>query len=776
MRSSDVISHEGVTLISHLESVARTAEHLARVSLPEDVADSRLVDTVWLCGMLHDYGKATTSFQNKIRGRPHNVNEARHSLLSAVVALENVSKMIRQTTGPNVSSMLPVFAMLSVARHHGNLGSALNSLSLNDGDMELLRTQLDQIDSGFVDDLRAMLEARFSGPIVEPDDLLSCLEDLHKRLSPFRRDIRKNTGLRFWLQLSMLYSLLIDADKLEASGLGIPSRGVLPADFAVRTVHGFGPPARPIDHLRQRAFQEALRSVDSIDLHQRIISLTLPTGLGKTLTSIAMAQRLRDRVSRDGHVPRIIYCLPFTAIVDQNHEVFYQALGGPSSATLLKHHHIGDTLYCMDNTEDALDYHQSELMIEGWNSEIVVTTFVQLFFTLAGHRNRPMRRFHSLAESIVILDEVQSIPYKYWSLFSTLARSLSEEMGTRFILVTATQPCIFDHVCEAIPDPEYYFSQTSRVDIDIDLTPRGLEEFQREVLETIRSNPDKSVLSVMNTKRSAETLYDFLANEEPGLPLSFLTSLVVPKQRLERIERLRKADGGRRIAVSTQVVEAGVDVDFDIVFRDFAPMDSIVQACGRCNRHMSEERGQFNVRYVLDDRDSRKRSLASYIYDPMLLDATRELLSQHEELRDVDLHRMTVEYFRAVSSRGEQHTSKGIIESLKSLDYSSLEQVRLIEDQIPNMVDVFVELDDEAEAVLREYRNVLESRMDRFSRRERLLKIRRSLTDYMISVHGDDVGALPTLGWLAVVHRHEIGRRYSDVTGFIPSGRSATII
>jgi len=770
--SSSVWSHPGRPLIEHLESVGELSGRLMEDTLLCAKLGEDAKNISKLAGLLHDYAKATTYFQDHLMKRTTRPELAKHSALSAVVTLFNAEQLLE----PDTYSPLVLSAYIAVKRHHSPLADVLTDLGSIDTDV--FEKQLNAIDARFVKDLRQILTGLVPSPLVEPSEVIEMLPRLRRALRRYKKIVRRrDEQLENLMALETVFSVLIDADKLDASRTAVPERAELPEAFVERHVRSLES-SREIDKLRSAAFEEVLRSAESITADQFFFSLTLPTGLGKTFDAMAFAQRLRDKVyAKYNYRPRIIYCLPFTSIIDQNYSVLYKLLGMPSSDLLLKHHHLGDTLYRSQDEELSHDYGKSELLIEGWNSEIVVTTFVQLFYTLAGRRNRPLRRLHNLAGSIVILDEVQTIPAKYWLLFKKLAENVARTLSVRFVLVTATQPSIFEHCHELIPNPQHYFSAVSRLDVDVDLTPRTLDDLVDEALEHIASNANRDVLIIANTKGSAREIFQGVHESTPEqFHRYFLSTAVVPKERFERIRCMRDNVEERKVVVSTQIVEAGVDLDFDIVIRDFGPFDSLVQAAGRCNRHLARERGLFKVRYLYDARSSSKRAFCTYIYDGTLIDITRETLEKKRSLSDSEFHDLVAQFFSEVNRRKSDDQSRKILDGLAQYDFRVLDDVALIEDHRQLVADVFVELDDGAERVLERFKEISEdTHMSRHERHREFAKIKRNLMLYVISVRTDAVKDLPNIGSLWYVPRADIDRRYDPQVGFLSDTRPLVI-
>ena len=285
-------------------------------------------------------------------------------------------------------------------------------------------------------------------------------------------------------------------------------------------------------------------------------------------------------------------------------------------------------------------------MVEGWNSEIIITTFVQLFHTLISYKNKTTRKFHRLAGSIIILDEVQSIPFKYWLLVNKLLKKICEEMNSYVVFVTATQPLIFakDEIIPLV-DRKHYFETMDRVVIKPYIEKeQTIDEFS----DFINIKENKSYLFIFNTIKSAKSFYDIIQSET-NEEITFLTTHVTPFERLERIEKMRS--GNIKYAVTTQLVEAGVDIDFDVVYRDIAPIDSINQAAGRCNRNWinKDEKGEVIIVSLKDE----KGLYADYIYDKVMIDITKKMLLTYEEISENEFLNIIEAYYKEMQKENQ---------------------------------------------------------------------------------------------------------------------------
>jgi len=550
------------------------------------------------------------------------------------------------------------------------------------------------------------------------------------------------------------FSQLLDADKLEAGARAhLPARIELPiqAVSAYKRKVFSGKSPQGLDALREQAYRDVIHQ--PLDSGQRRYTLTLPTGMGKTLTGLAAALKLREAVARaTGRAPRILYALPFLSIIDQNaqrlKDVFQIALGWVDSLVLLTHHHLADLQYRERREEETLqewDFAASRLLTEGWHSEIVITTFVQLFETLLAWRNAAARRVNKLTGAILLLDEVQALPSYYWPLVRNLLTYATERLNAYVILMTATQPYLLPHARELVPDPDCYFRALDRLDVFVDLHETPLEAFAAG----FRPEADKSYLFVTNTIASAQRLFALL-QERLDEPIAFLSTGVVPKERLHRIEALRNRRF--RFAVTTQLIEAGVDLDFDVVYRDFAPLDALVQAAGRCNRHATPgKRGAFHVVSWVDEKGRR---FSPRIYDPVLLEHTRALLEGCRHLSEPEFIALLSPYYETIWTRGiPDQAAEALWQAVLELRFDGerdrpcvrpgdgvqgafISQFCLIEEQ-PYKQDVFVELDDEAEAVWKEAKALLaawRSTRDLAQAQEGFARLKPRFSQYLISV------------------------------------------
>lgn len=599
----------------------------------------------------HDLGKATSFFQAYIRGIESRSQKTSHAPISGLAcyrALRNHGFCRRRSFA----------GLLAVDKHHSRLGNVTGSGSLferllDDSRRDILKEQADDLQS-HAESVQLVCDAlEIPLDIKEFASWVSDEEYLKEFLRTIYRDGQLNLETSSEDAYGVIegYSRLVSADKIDAAQYERPDRRPIPVNSVASYVEQeFGEPApNSIDELRERARIEVRAAVQEIDLSQSIFELTLPTGIGKTLTSLDAALILRDRIEQERDVqPRIVYTVPYTSIIDQNFTVFETVLANATDEQiapelLLKHHYLSDSTYVTNDMRDPdQDADRAMMLTERWESEFVATTFVQFLESLIVPSNAQSMKLPNLEDAIVLLDEVQAVPARYWDVVRKVLELVSDRFNCIFIAMSATQPALFD---DAIPlidtqnsdktntsNQNRYFERLDRVTFQFDQSinnePLSHATLADRVSTYARSNPDEDLLVVCNTIRSATTLFEELTDRSTTGDTSFvyLSGAVRPKDRQRRIKRLRSSDKEQFVVVSTQVVEAGVDIDMDAVWRDFAPFDSIVQAAGRCNRDWnSQARGIVTVVSIADDGDHPARA----IYDDPRLHATRRIITEN---------------------------------------------------------------------------------------------------------------------------------------------------
>jgi len=730
-------SHPERYLVEHISNVAETCKRFApSQTFSAELDPTEIRETLHIIGASHDVGKATKYFQEYVvSGKVTSPLLKSHSFLSSLYAYYAASQ-----AGFKLGGILPTYAQLTVFSHHGILQTPKSVAAKLFGARDLLRKQINAIQH--VEELDTALDQMhlpsFSEFIKEFDEdkLIMSFVNAVARLSKENQHSFSEPLLPIYI-INLNLSILVDADRMDAARLDFPKREAIRAQSVEDYVKDLSEHAKQMRKVdfdivkgRDLLFEILSAKASSVSLdRQKIFSITAPTGYGKTLAGLNFALKLRDRLLSQGLNSRIIYVAPFLSIIDQNIEVIRQALkiNQKQSNLLLAHHHLAEMSYKTEE-DDSFNTLDSELLIEGWNSEIIVTTFIQFFYSILGIKASQLRRLHNLEGSIVLLDEVQSIPHEYWGLVRNVIRFLSERFRIFIVLMTATQPLIFDSgQVEELAEPFPQEHQKTRVTLQIRVDSKiSIDKFCEEVNGLIIAASQKSFLIVMNTIRSATQVYHSL---DAGRENHYLSASLVPKQRRERLEQIVHAlENGKPITlVSTQVVEAGVDLDFDIAVRDIGPIDSIIQVAGRCNRHGLRNPNQSLV-YVYDITDSGCYEFGKQIYGSYLIEKTKEVFAEaHSDLNPLQL---SSAYYQKVRMGLSELESAKLLESMRRLDYQGLANFRLIEDQ--DSASIYVELNEEAENVWQRYETIL-GKCEGLQAKEEFLRIRQPFYDFVVN-------------------------------------------
>lgn len=557
-------------LEAHLEAVAELA---ARFAGPFGGSE-------WarLAGLWHDVGKFQPAFQAYIRrGSGYDPSahleaagsgRVDHSSVGAMHAVDHLGK--QGATGEAVGRLLAYV----IAGHHAGL------------------PDWKQADGG-----AASLEFRLrerQEPYRATRAVPAAAEFLPATVPRGGPPSRASTSL--WLRF--LFSALVDADFLDTEAFMDPARSE-----RRRGWRGLAEVAAAFEEFMVRKARDdtAVNRVRSeildwcrhaAEREPGLFSLTVPTGGGKTLSSMAFA--LRHALTHGKR--RIVYVIPYTSIIEQTVEVFREALGEDEPWTAVLEHH--------SNLDPDAETVRSRLSAENWDAPVVVTTSVQFFESLFAARTSRVRKLHNLANSVVVLDEVQLIEADFLHPILDAVQLLADRFGVTVLLMTATRPSWsapggggqgapgLEGVREIVPDPDGLHQRMRRVQVDL---PGRLEEPVEwdEVAARLLAEP--SALCIVNRRQDARELFRRVRAQDPSAV--HLSALMCGAHRSAVIRDIadRLARGEDLRVVSTQLVEAGVDLDFPVVFRALAGLDSIAQAAGRCNREGRRDRGEVHV-------------------------------------------------------------------------------------------------------------------------------------------------------------------------------------
>lgn len=554
------ISHLKITSENrwHIQS---NEEHCHKVAELTQCFANEFKSGKWgMCiGQLHDLGKENPEFQryiSKVSGyKPEltNIKHVPHAYVGAIAA-----KKLYLVEPPIMS--------YCIMGHHAGLP-----------------------DCGNLDD---SLNLPFPGEVTIP----SCGEI--KLTLPFRFQL---PDIHLWIR--MLFSCLVDADYLDTEAFMKEEQARLRKNKT--ELYALFPRLNDyLEQLQQRApdtFVNKIRAEiqqecsKASSMPPGFFSLTVPTGGGKTLSSLVWAMKHALKYGKK----RIIIAIPYTSIIIQTAQILREIFGAEH---VLEHH--SNTI--KDEYKNPLQEQQMKLATENWDFPIIVTTNVQLFESLFSNRPSKCRKLHNICNSILILDEVQTLPLDYLHPIVDSLKTLQTHFGVSVLFTTASQPAIdgeircgkleqdrfegIPNIHEIISDPGRLSNQLRRAQIHLDNQLSDYDEVARRIAS------HKWVLCIVNTRADAKEIYTRLPEEEFTYHLSRMMCPAHIRETINIVKQQLKSQETSVIRViATQLIEAGVDIDFPVVFRQEAGLDSIIQAAGRCNREGRLERGNTYV-------------------------------------------------------------------------------------------------------------------------------------------------------------------------------------
>lgn len=586
-------------LDNHLFNVARTARQAAAVI--------RQGDVLFLLGLYHDLGKADGAFQDKLCHHPN--RHVDHSYAGALYLKAELQRILKGQAGtPTEQRTFIELICYVISAHHGVYDIPLPGHVENARDFgfnKLVQRLLEgEKNYNFERDVKPFAkELEKSLPqegYASLDDLVTkAFENYRSGLSALSPQDETESAFYASCFMRLYLSLLKNADildtinayKMVVEPLSQQEEEKLKTDYcsAIESLYtSFGQPKTELNRIRTQIAErvKARAMADSTGIYR----LDLPTGAGKT--NLGMRYAFHQMTSQQKR--RFFYMTPFLSVLEQNASAIRKVVG---DLGVLEHH----SNVLLENKEtlepDSQAELQQEYLLETWDSPIVLTTMVQFFQTLFKTKSAHLRRFSSLMNSVLMLDEVQSLPLEVTTLFNLMMTFLSRVMGATVVLCTATQP-VYDS--DVLTHSLVYGGQMAEQADLVDLTQEERQAFTRTELRKYKEDNQEislvqlaqlvleesaSTLVILNTKPAVAKLYDLL-QDQTDLPLYQLTTNMCAQHRLDKIGEIKDRLKGDKplICISTQLIEAGVDVDFERVIRSYAGIDSIVQAAGRCNR------------------------------------------------------------------------------------------------------------------------------------------------------------------------------------------------
>jgi CRISPR-associated endonuclease/helicase Cas3 len=713
-------------------------DHLKEVAeLTRDFTQKFGAEEFGYCaGLLHDLGKAKIKFQKYMLkngpGEPHAGEGAR---------------FVKAYWGRSSAEARGQMLAYVIAGHHSGLA---NGIAFGGGTAPL-KERLRQAEE---------IKPWFDVP------------DITKPPRPFSESGIGAFGQAFFIR--MLYSALVDADflaterwfaKVEGKEQRAEWGGSLQSLKSALdlTLGKFLPAKNDLAILRSQVLADCRRAGER---NQGLFSLTVPTGGGKTLSSLAFALEH----CRKHNLDRVIYVIPFTSIVEQTAKVFREALNDPDA--VLEHHSNFSEENISGDSEN--DIEKLRKAAQNWDRPIIVTTAVQFFESLYARRSSRCRKLHNIARSVVILDEAQMLPLKLLRPCLAALNELQRGYHTSIVLCTATQPALTNSaglkavealkdVREIIQPDRDLFHRLKRV-----RAVKGGTLSDGQLVEAMREKD--SALCIVNNRRHARELFEELSKADvPGA--YHLTTAMTPKHRrhiLDEIRQLLKVKKSVRL-VSTSLIEAGVDISFDAVWRAWAGLDQIAQAAGRCNREneLGHEGGELII-FEPEELEGRAppRELKQFA------DTARSALDNHD---DPLCERAVADYFRELlwrKSGADQHRPKSL-DSAKVGESEIPGIMKAIDDSAPGLNFCFADIaqafrmieNSMVPVIIPETDNILgigapEALIGRLHGMDKAGGVARELQPYLVQVPHRALASLLAAGAARVVQPEKFGNQF----------------
>lgn len=754
--------------------------------------------------LAHDFGKLAPAFQIKIKGVTLPRKDRKlsfHNETSAVFARElfiNIMQKTQTNLSNEKTDFLATIVYYLVVMHHqkvlqnlpdkGFSTDEITRVSLQfkqifttytlEGILKIYQQLLEQVvfpitDYLTINDIQEALttiEQNISNKIFF-EDIIDDVSDTYHLMGIENSNYEITTEIFFLIEFS--YSILCDLDEWDAKFHLANEENVEIAFDENRNEY----PGEIIEFFRKRKeteWQKTIKLMSDVrnitfdvtnninfdDLIGEIRTLTAPTGSAKTLSLLNLGFKIREILKKKMNInTKIIYCLPFITITEQVAQVIKDVMGLTNTKTqseeLTVHHHLAPIYWNkLENPDEIQRIKKSErdlFFTKLWRSDVIITTFVRFWESVLSCKKSEVLRFHRMANSIIIFDEMQAIPTQYWDVIYQALKNLSSNYNCTIINATATQPLIIPpekkkDLIDTNPKAIEIFAKLNRYDLIYHQNWIDIDEFITTIIaNNLLKQPAKDVMIVLNTKRVAtylcEILFSLVTEKELPYKVYFLSRNVLSNDRKDTLEILQKhlqdkESKKKCLLICTQLIEAGVDISFEEVYRDIAPLSSIIQVAGRCNRGMElEEKGIIHIFNLMETKNTKIYEY-SQIYDCIELRKTRELLAKEEKMEkdnlflwdEVQLRELGKQYYLDIARAKD--TSK-CMKHLKGLQYFSFnEDFKLIK-HIPEET-LFIIRNDEANRILQKIKV-------QQKKKKRVKHIPRKFYEFIINVSKRDL-------------------------------------
>jgi CRISPR-associated endonuclease/helicase Cas3 len=721
-------SHTGKYLETHLQQVAANTRNRTHLKIAE------------IAALFHDLGKVNRNFQRKLKGEK-DVGYSSHAYLSALAWLcffETNKSLAKEILDSDATLHYSVAVM--IARHHGNLPN-MDEGFLNSDECERLKSFIREVATENIP-ISSFLQTFYPHndfPIKVEDRILThFLDDFPLK---FKTETLPKIAdkLTFFLNTQFGFACLIESDKRDASDNTVFKSKDLSKAFQANfsanltdKLNGMTDESgkelsekkKRLDAMRSQMREEALvnlRKFLTEYKEERVFTLPAPTGAGKTLMLLSLANEiLKSRPDLS-----VIYALPFLAITEQTEKICLDILKDDekvlrvdSKAENKEIAHLQRTLDDNPSDTNVKKLLQQLFSNETFDHPFIITTFVQVFETLVSNRNATLLRLPNFSKTIFLLDEIQALPPSLYTFFVAYLDEFCRRFDSYAIVSTATMPHLklpdekhytddrkkpskvflrYKEPKKILNEKFYHFDEFNRYKIIPKFAIESIDDLAYEIREQ-----DKSCLIVMNTIKDTKNLYQELNGysdspiEESEYILLSTHFTLEDRQRKLKLCKERLDRGEKVVLISTQLIEAGVDIDFPIVYRDLCPLPNLIQTAGRCNRNYKLDFGEV---YFFEIKDTNGKSSAKKIYGrnfDWFLTFTRNAISSEKYEKDMlsiqeDFARTQISDalpFGAYAFGSDKETN--LVECINQIRFEDFAKVKLIDSDYGVQLRIYV--------------------------------------------------------------------------------------
>lgn len=726
-----------------------------------------------LIGIFHDVGKLNPNFQDYIFNKKIN-GYKNHSYLSSIVLLVSIIKNKEEFTRQYELNFL-ASAIIQIAKHHGDLPNfsdqKLNPEELNKV-IQFIQTEVD-VANQFITNVNEFLKFyKFNFKDLNTNDFNeNYINYANKFLSQILSHIELEKKLEYFLITQYIFSCLLEGDKRDASDNNIfqldNEIDLFNAKYFNKSLKNYykqfekQSKKQPLEKIKLNKVRTEIKNTCVYNVKKyvkegkRVFQIISPTGSGKTLTFLSVAGAIKQILSNKNL--KLIYAIPFLSITDQVTQEC-EKIFSHNKNHIRRIDSAGKVREDLVRLNDTHDYDMNDDVLQAakdfseniFDSAFIVTTFVKLFESLLSNKNKLLLRYNNFSQSIIIIDEIQALPPRSYTFLIALLSKFAELFDSYIIIGSATVP-LFE-----IPEDDIGISKLFNTYIPpINLLDDYEEKFEDPIFSRYsleyRQNIDlidklvdeviavnNSCLCVVNTRNASLELYQKLAERTDNKIFLLNTNQILQDRRKKLAEIKQLLNKGERvILVSTQLIEAGIDISFPYIFRDIAPFPSIIQTAGRCNRNKEIDIGRALICCL---KNNKGKPYFEYVYKDLMDFTQKDVLSKlNGKINENQLLKYQSIFFNRVKTNLKlglfPNSEYTLPECVKELMFEEISKFKLIEDEF-DTVSIFIIQNDNDYEDWMEFKRLeqeLKNQPFDYNNKTKIKEFRRFLSDRVLN-------------------------------------------